>query len=376
MPHALRRAGERRAGLHAPTVRRSYGGAWQTRCAHSSSPEHGGADVLEVAGAARDPEPGRGPAARRGRGVGRQLHRRLPARGHLPDVATPFVLGGSAPAGSPRSAPDVTDFAVGDVVATAERTGHARRRSRSSRRRPGGAGADGRRRRDVAAAAMLQGMTAHYLVNSTYAVHAGRRGARARRGRRGRAAARPDGQGQGRAGDRHGRQRGEGRDRAGRRRRRRCIRYDEIDDLAAAVRDARAGRRARRLRRRRPGDLRGLAGARCAPRGMLALFGAASGQVPPFDLQRLNPAGSLFVTRPTLGALHRRPATSCWRAPATCSARSPTARCAIAIGGRYALDEAAQAYRDLEGRAHHRQAAASSRRAPSAAAHAGGELGG
>src|SRR5699024_6756276 len=36
------------------------------------------------------------------------------------------------------------------------------------------------------------------------------------------------------------------------------------------------------------------------PRGMLVLFGGASGQVPPFDLQRLNSAGSLFVTRPTL----------------------------------------------------------------------------
>ncbi len=40
--------------------------------------------------------------------------------------------------------------------------------------------------------------------------------------------------------------------------------------------------------------------ASLAVRGMLVLFGAASGQVPPFDLQRLNPAGSLFVTRPTL----------------------------------------------------------------------------
>ena len=33
---------------------------------------------------------------------------------------------------------------------------------------------------------------------------------------------------------------------------------------------------------------------------MLVLFGGASGQVPPFDPQRLNRAGSLFLTRPTL----------------------------------------------------------------------------
>ncbi len=35
-------------------------------------------------------------------------------------------------------------------------------------------------------------------------------------------------------------------------------------------------------------------------RGMMVLFGGSSGQVPPFDLQRLNRSGSLSVTRPTL----------------------------------------------------------------------------
>jgi NADPH2:quinone reductase len=36
------------------------------------------------------------------------------------------------------------------------------------------------------------------------------------------------------------------------------------------------------------------------PRGLLALFGQSSGRVPPLDLQVLNARGSLFVTRPTL----------------------------------------------------------------------------
>ncbi len=36
------------------------------------------------------------------------------------------------------------------------------------------------------------------------------------------------------------------------------------------------------------------------PRGMLALFGASSGPVPPFDLIQLSGKGSLFITRPTL----------------------------------------------------------------------------
>ena len=38
-----------------------------------------------------------------------------------------------------------------------------------------------------------------------------------------------------------------------------------------------------------------------APRGLLVLFGHASGPVPPFDPQILNAKGSLFLTRPTLG---------------------------------------------------------------------------
>jgi NADPH2:quinone reductase len=33
---------------------------------------------------------------------------------------------------------------------------------------------------------------------------------------------------------------------------------------------------------------------------MMVLFGAASGAVPPFELQRLNSSGSLTITRPTL----------------------------------------------------------------------------
>src|SRR2546421_4834615 len=41
----------------------------------------------------------------------------------------------------------------------------------------------------------------------------------------------------------------------------------------------------------------GLAALR--PRGMMVLYGAASGQVPPVDPQRLNSGGSLFLTRPT-----------------------------------------------------------------------------
>ena len=36
------------------------------------------------------------------------------------------------------------------------------------------------------------------------------------------------------------------------------------------------------------------------PRGMMVLYGGSSGPVPPFELQRLAGAGSLFITRPTM----------------------------------------------------------------------------
>ena len=85
------------------------------------------------------------------------------------------------------------------------------------------------------------------------------------------------------------------------------------------------------------------------PRGMLALFGAASGHVPPFDLQRLNPAGSLFVTRPTLRHYVATRDELLWRSGEVLGAVAD-GELRIAIGGRYGLDQAADAHRDLEAR--------------------------
>jgi NADPH2:quinone reductase len=83
---------------------------------------------------------------------------------------------------------------------------------------------------------------------------------------------------------------------------------------------------------------------------MLALYGASSGQVPPFDLQRLNPLGSLFVTRPTLGHYTADRDELLWRAGDVLGAVA-AGRLRVEIGGRYAFDDVRQAYRDLEGRA-------------------------
>ena len=85
------------------------------------------------------------------------------------------------------------------------------------------------------------------------------------------------------------------------------------------------------------------------PRGLLCLFGQASGPVPPFDLGRLNTAGSLFVTRPSLAHYVSDRESLEMRANAIYSALEKGAL-VQRIGGRYDLADAAQAHTDLEGR--------------------------
>lgn len=89
--------------------------------------------------------------------------------------------------------------------------------------------------------------------------------------------------------------------------------------------------------------------ASLAVRGTLALFGAASGPVPPFDPQRLNAAGSVYLTRPSLVHFTRTPDEFGWRAGEFLSAVAD-GTLTITVGERYPLAEAERAHRDLEGR--------------------------
>jgi NADPH:quinone reductase len=85
------------------------------------------------------------------------------------------------------------------------------------------------------------------------------------------------------------------------------------------------------------------------PRGMLVLFGASSGPVPPFDLIHLSGKGSLFITRPTL-----------WHYVATRAELEQRSGDVLGWAARgelklrtehvYPLSEAAQAQTDLEDR--------------------------
>lgn len=85
------------------------------------------------------------------------------------------------------------------------------------------------------------------------------------------------------------------------------------------------------------------------PRGYLVLFGGSSGAVPPFDLIKLSQKGSLFLTRPTLAHYiatrkeleQRANDVLGWIA---------SGKLKLRIEHTYPLAEAAKAHRDLEAR--------------------------
>lgn len=85
-------------------------------------------------------------------------------------------------------------------------------------------------------------------------------------------------------------------------------------------------------------------------RGMLVLFGGASGQVPPFDPQRLNKAGSLFLTRPTLAHHTLSRSELEWRASEVLGAAA-RGDLDVRVGATFPLSDAGAAHAALEGRA-------------------------
>ena len=85
------------------------------------------------------------------------------------------------------------------------------------------------------------------------------------------------------------------------------------------------------------------------PRGLLALFGGSSGAVPPFDLIELSKKGSLFVTRPTLKDYTATRDELLSRANDLLQAVR-TGKLKVRMEHVYPLADAAQAHRDLEGR--------------------------
>jgi NADPH2:quinone reductase len=306
-------------------------------------PRHGGADVLTVETRPRPaPDAGQILVEVAASGVNFiDVYRRA---GIYP-TQPPFVLGGECAGRVVALGADVVGVAVGDVVASASGIGthaeYALVAAKDAVPVPQAVTPD------LAAAAILQGITAHYLVNSTYPLHAGETTlVHAAAGGVGQLlvqmakakGARVVATVGSAAKETIAKERGADE----------VIRYDEVADLAHVVREVvpegvdvvydGVGKATFEA---------SLASLR--PRGMLALYGASSGQVPPFDLQRLNPMGSLFVTRPTVAHYVADRDELLWRTGELFDAIA-NGSLQVQIGGRYSLEDAAQAYRDLEGR--------------------------
>lgn len=273
-------------------------------------------------------------------------------RSGLYPIPFPHVVGGEGAGVVTAAGPEVDGLSVGDRVAwVAGATGSYAEvvalDARTAVPVPDGVPLE------TAAALLLQGMTAHYLVDSTFPVQAGQtvlvhagaggvgllltqlavaRGARViatvsteEKAALSRAAGASE-----------------------------VVRYDELEDLTrdlpAAVRALTDGLGVHSVF---DGVGRATFDASLASlrrRGGLALFGGASGPVPPVDPQRLNSAGSVFLTRPTLGD-YTATREELLRRSGELFDAVLAGTLDVRIGARYPLAQAAEAHRALEGRA-------------------------
>ncbi|MGW6119013.1 quinone oxidoreductase family protein [Nocardia sp. NPDC055165] len=304
--------------------------------------EHGGPEVLQYV-ELTDPQAGPGQLLVETQGVGVNYIDIYFRTGQYPQ-ATPYIPGSEGTGSVVAIGSDVTEFAVGDRVAWASAPGsyadlvavdEAVAVKVPDDVEPA-----------VAAAALLQGMTAHYLTESVFSpepgdpvlIHAGAGGVgllltqmAVAKGARVITTVSTD------AKEKLSREAGATD----------VLRYG--DDLAARVRDLTDGIGVAAVYDGVGASTFEASLAALRIRGTLALFGAASGAVPPFDPQRLNPAGSLWLTRPSLGAYTRDRTEFLWRATDVFDWIA-AGTLNLRIGATYPLADAAQAHRDLAAR--------------------------
>ncbi|HOA66025.1 MAG TPA: quinone oxidoreductase [Phycicoccus elongatus] len=307
---------------------------------------HGGREVLEVQPQER-PTPGEGEVLVEVAASGVNFIDVYQREGVYP-LATPFTLGMEGAGRVVETGPGVEDVAVGDIVAWAMTTGSAASYAVLPARVvvPVPEGVDP----VVAAAAMLQGMTAQFLTTDTYPVrpgtvalvHAAAGGVgqllvQMLKAKGATVVATAGSQAKCETA------RARGADHV--------IDYSQVDDLAAAVRAFTPDGRGVDVAYDGVGASTFDASlASLRPRGTLAIFGAASGAVPPVDVQRLNAGGSLFLTRPSLAHHVADRGELLARAGEVLGAVADGSL-EVAIGGRYPLTDAGAAYEALEGRA-------------------------
>ncbi|KAA9160388.1 quinone oxidoreductase [Amycolatopsis acidicola] len=266
-------------------------------------------------------------------------------RSGLYKMDLPLTLGMEGAGTVAAVGPDVTGFKPGDRVAWQGQLGGYAQRAKISAsiavHVPDSVPDE------TAAAVMLQGVTAHYLVRSTYEVqegdtillHAAAGGvglllvqlAKAR-------GARVIGTVSTEEKEKLAREAGADE----------IIRYDKVD-FAEETRKLTGGEGVAAVydgvgKTTFDGSLASL-----RVRGVLALFGAASGPVPPVDPQRLNSAGSVYLTRPTSAHYVRTREELDWRAEELFQAVTSGAL-NVRVGHRYPLADARRAHEDLQGR--------------------------
>lgn len=303
--------------------------------------EHGGPEVLQAA-EVPEPEPGPGQVLIDVDAVGVNFVETYNRSGHYPSTP-PFTPGGEAAGAVVAVGDGVTGLKAGDVVVSTNVRGAYAERALldADRAVPVPAGLDARQ----AAAALLQGMTAHYLTHSTYQVRAGdtvlvhaaaggmglllTQLVKLLGGRVIGTVSTPEK-------ERLAREAG----------------ADDVvgyDGFTAAVRELTGGDGVPVVydgvgATTFDGSLESL-----RRRGTLVLYGAASGPVPPFDPARLQGTGSTYLTRPTLvdhvvtreELLQRATNVLGWVAAGDLK---------LHVGRTYPLADAAQAHADLEGR--------------------------
>ena len=301
----------------------------------------GGPEVLRLADVP-DPSPGPGQVLVRLSAIGINFVDTY-HRGGLYPRAVPFVPGGEGAGEVVAVGDGVSGVAAGDRVASTDLAGAYAELAvvGADRLVPLPAGVPD----EVAAAVLLQGMTAHYLLHDSYPVHAGdpvlvhaaaggmglllSQWGRALGARVIGTASTPEKVELARSAGANP-----------------VLAYD---GFAAAVRDLTDGDGVAAVY-----DGVGRATfdeslASLRRHGVLVLYGQSSGPVPPFDLNRLNGGGSLYVTRPTLGHFVSTPAELLSRAGDVLG-RVAAGNLSVRIGGRYPLAEAARAHEDLEAR--------------------------
>jgi NADPH:quinone reductase len=290
------------------------------------------------------PEPGPGEVRIRLAAIGVNFVDTYHRTGYYP-VELPFVPGTEGAGTVTAVGPDVSTVAVGDRVASVDLRGAYADEAIVAADRvvalPDGVDAQ------LAGAALLQGLTAHYLLRDSYPVQAGdtvlvhaaaggmgllltqlatKFGARVigtvstvEKEELARAAGAAE-----------------------------VIRYGETEDLAADVRRLTGGEGVAAAYDGVGRDTFDASLASLRVRGTLVLFGAASGPVPAFDPQRLQFAGSIMLTRPTLRHFVASPAELSRRAGDLFGWLGDGLD--IRIHDRYPLPEGARAHTDLQSR--------------------------